>query len=446
MQITEIIEKKKRGQRLSAAEIDYFVMGYTKNRIPDYQISALLMAIWFQGMTEEETFDLTMSMMHSGDVLDLSFLPNTSIDKHSTGGIGDKITLIVAPLWKSMGLTVAKMSGRGLGFTGGTIDKLESIPKMRVQLGFNEFLTQVKEEGIAVTGQSKNLAPADKILYALRDVTETVDSLPLIASSVMSKKLATGSDILILDVKYGSGAFMKTYEDAKELAVLMLYIGKRAKRKVAVILSPMSHPLGYAVGNSLEVLEALEVMEGKGNFFLSQEAAVIGGIGIYLSGKAKNLEEGIAMAKASLNDGSTKRAFLDFVRCQGGDVPNGNFAEALPLAKNRWEWKAKKSGVVSDIDGLSVGLCGMELGAGRKALGDSIDYGAGIRLAVSVGDKVKEGELLAVLYSSKSEECILEIADRFEKAITIAENYNKTATRCDLLYEDKVIALGSYFN
>lgn len=399
MRITEIIEKKKQGERLSKAEIGFFIDGYVSGSIPDYQISPLLMAIYFNGMTTEETFDLTMAMKNSGDVLDLSFLGQT-VDKHSTGGIGDKLSLAVIPLWVAGGLKIAKMSGRGLGFTGGTIDKLESVPGFNASLDQETFFRLAQKNGVAVTGQSASLVPADKKLYALRDVTATVDSLPLIASSVMSKKLATGAAIIILDVKYGNGSFMKTKGDAKKLAELMVKLGQSDGRQMAALLSPMNQPLGYAVGNALEVKEAYDFLCGRVDGKLKDNAFALGGTGFYLSGKTSSLSEGRALCEKLVANGWGKRAFFRWLSTQGGRFKENDFLKSITYPVAETLVFADQEGMVADIGAMEIGLAAMALGAGRKTLDDIIDPGAGIVLKKVVGDKVRKGEVIAALYAN----------------------------------------------
>lgn len=400
MGIIDIIDKKKHGNSLTAEEIDYVIGGYVDGIIPDYQISALLMAIYFRGMTEAETFALTQSMLRSGKTLDLSSLPGITIDKHSTGGIGDKVTLILAPLWAAAGLIVAKMSGRGLGHTGGTIDKLESIPGFRASLSQREFLQGAADNKIAITGQSQHLVPADKLLYALRDVTATVDSIPLIASSIMSKKLATGCDILVLDVKYGRGAFMSSMEQAEILARAMIDIGERAGKKTAAFLSPMNHPLGYAVGNSLEVLEAFDVLRGKSEGELKDSVLAIAAAGYCMAGLSPDFPHGVSLAQKNIHNGAALDCFYRFIKSQGGKIGDGDLYKVLPVSDNRILVKADRDGYINDIDSLTIGEISMSLGAGREKLGDSIKYDAGVLLKHQVGDKVAKGDILAVLYLS----------------------------------------------
>ena len=399
MRITDLIEKKKHGGNLTEEEIRFFVNGYVKGEIPDYQISALLMAIWFAGMTQDETVSLTMAMKNSGEVLDLSSLGQT-IDKHSTGGIGDKLSLIVLPVWRAGGLTIAKMSGRGLGFTGGTIDKLESVPGYEAAMDGKAFLEHVRRYGIAVTGQSEKLVPADKKMYALRDITGTVDSLPLIAASVMSKKLATAAENIVLDVKYGEGSFMKTREDAKKLAEMMIYLGQSDGRHMAALLSPMEHPLGYAVGNALEVKEAYDFLSGRGSGFLKEDAYALAGVGFVLAGKVKTPAEGRVLCEKLIAGGAAKDAFFAWLRAQGGRFDEERFEEVLAYPGGSLEIAAENSGWITDIQAMEIGLAGMELGAGRKKLGDPIDPAAGVLLKKAVGDPVEKGEVLAVLYGN----------------------------------------------
>ena len=415
MKITDLIEKKKHGEKLTEEEIRFFVDGYVNGGIPDYQISALLMAVWFCGMDEEETFALTMAMKNSGETLDLSPLGST-IDKHSTGGIGDKLSLIVLPLWRAGGLTIAKMSGRGLGFTGGTIDKLESVPGYETAMDGEDFMNHVRRYGIAVTGQSEGLVPADKKMYALRDITGTVDSLPLIAASVMSKKLATAAENIVLDVKYGEGSFMKTKEDAGKLAELMIRLGQSDGRRMAALLSPMEHPLGYAVGNALEVREAYEFLCGRGSGFLKEDAFALAGVGFVLGGKAKTLSEGCALCEERIASGKAKEAFFTWLRSQGGRFDDDRFEAVLNYPCRSLEISAEKAGRVTDIRAMEIGLAGMELGAGRKKLGDPIDPAAGVLLKKAVGDPVEQGEVLAVLYGNAAFDAA---AERVKNAVRI---------------------------
>ncbi len=397
MDMIACIEKKKQGFPLSKEEIFAIIKSYTEGDLPEYQMSAFLMAVWFRGMNHDEIYHLTMAMMHSGETMDLSSLGLT-IDKHSTGRIGDKLTLIVAPLWAASGLTVAKMSGRGLGFTGGTIDKMESVTGCDVALTPETFLALAKENRIVVTGQSKNLVPADKKIYALRDVTATVDSIPLIASSIMSKKLATSADVLILDVKFGRGSFMETKKDAKILAQTMIEIGEKYGRKVAALLSPMEFPLGFAVGNALEVKEAYDILGGNGSADLMKHSLFLTILGLYASGLCANVDDALNVAKRHIADGSGQKKLCEMFRCQGGQFTGNDLCSALDLPHNGVELIAEQDGYITDLNALTVGTVAMNLGAGRKTLNDTIDHSAGILLKKNVGDYVCRGEVLASLY------------------------------------------------
>ncbi len=402
MTVYDIITKKKRGEALSRDEVRCFVKGYTEGAIPDYQVSALLMAICLNGMNDDETCELTMAIAESGDTVDLSEFGALTADKHSTGGVGDKTTLIVAPLAAALGCKVAKMSGRGLGHTGGTVDKLESFPGYRVTLSEDDFRRQVREIGVAVIGQSGNLAPADKKLYALRDVTATVDSVPLITSSIMGKKLPSGAKSIVLDVKYGSGAFMKTPEEAEILAENMVKIGRLAGRNTAALITNMDTPLGFAVGNTLEVCEAIATLRGEGPPDLAE-------ISISLAGAMAHLTLGIAYevaverARKLLYSGAALKKFKEWISAQGGDVSFIDNPDKFISAKYKKELKCGTDGYISAMDAEKIGLAAMELGAGRKTKDSEIDYSAGIILAKKTGDKVNAGDTLATLYSSKYE-------------------------------------------
>lgn len=402
MRMNDIIEKKKEGKTLNRSEIHYFVNGYTNDTIPDYQVSALAMAIWFNKMTKEETAILTDEMAKSGDMLDLSSLGNSTVDKHSSGGIGDKTTLIVAPIVSAAGCVVAKMSGKGLGFTGGTIDKLESIPNFNTSMNPKDFIKQAKEIGIVVAGQTGNMAPCDKKLYALRDVTSTVDCMPLIASSIMSKKLASGAKNIVLDVKCGNGAFMKTKEDATELAKEMVHIGKSCDRNVSAFITDMNTPLGFAIGNSLEVKEAVDVLKGKDIKDLREISLVLSAEMISLA-LQKDKEESMNIAKDMLDSGKAYKKFLQMVKAQGGDT---EFIEDTSLfIKDNFscEIKAEKDGFISNLNALTLGKVSVILGAGRNVKTDKIDYNAGILLSKKQGDKVLKNDTVMTLYSSDKE-------------------------------------------
>ena len=400
MNAVDIISKKRDGKELSASEIEFFIKAYLNGDIPDYQASALLMAIYFRHMSEKETFDLTRVMLHSGDIVNLSDIHGTKVDKHSTGGVGDKVTLIVAPIAASCGVPIAKMSGRGLGFTGGTIDKLESIPGFKTTLEPADFHKQVNEIGIAVIGQSGHIAPADKKLYALRDVTATVENLSLIASSIMSKKLAAGSDAILLDVKCGKGAFMKSEDDAKALAELMCKIGSSQGKKTAAIISDMSEPLGHAVGNSLEVIEAIELLKANIEDDLLKLCLNISGAMIYLGGKASSIDEGIALAESAISSGRALQKLAEMIEYQGGNKAVIDDYSLFPEAKLSTEIKALHSGYIESIDAEGIGLASQHSGAGRASKEDEIDHSAGIKLVAKRGDRVELSDTIAIVYSS----------------------------------------------
>lgn len=400
MNMVDIIQKKKEGRALSDDEIRWFVDGYVSESIPDYQISALLMAIYFKGLSKEETFCLTDAMRYSGDTVDLSPVSGIKVDKHSTGGVGDKTTLVVAPLAAALGVPIAKMSGRGLGFTGGTVDKMESIPGFRTSLESSEFLDQVNTIGMSVIGQTAHITPADKKLYALRDVTATVDSFVLIASSIMSKKLASGSDAIVLDVKVGNGAFMENQHDAEILAELMVEIGNNAGRRTVAVITEMGQPLGKAVGNSLEVIEAIETLKGKGPADITELAERLSGIMIYLGGKAKTPEEGLEMAKEALADGRGLAKLREFISAQGGNPKVIEDYTLFPQHSVQKEIYAESSGYVTGIEAGKIGLASQHTGAGRATKEDDVDLSAGICLSKKVGDKVERGQLLATLYGN----------------------------------------------
>lgn len=399
MRMYDIIAKKRDGKGLDDAEIRFFVNGYTAGEIPDYQMSALLMAIYFNGMSEQETASLTQYMSMSGDILDLTYFGEASVDKHSTGGVGDKTTLIAAPIAASCGCKVAKMSGRGLGHTGGTADKLESIKGYKTDLSSDEFFNIVNKVGVAVVTQSGNLTPADKKLYALRDVTATVESIPLITSSVMSKKLASGAKNIVLDVKYGSGAFMKTKDDACVLAQSMVNIGKMCGRKTAALITDMNTPLGYAVGNSLEVIEAINVLKGRQKGDIYEISVALAGNMIAL---AQNITEqdGLKKAKIALDRGMALLKMREWISAQGGDTDCIDDTSNFETADYCMEIKADTAGFISAMDCEKIGIAAAILGAGRLKKDDKIDLTAGIKLAVKTGDYVSFGESLATLYGN----------------------------------------------
>ena len=412
MHILEIISKKKEGLALSKEEINYFIEGYTKGEIPDYQASALLMAIYFKGMDEEETNNLTMAMVESGDQIDLSSIKGIKVDKHSTGGVGDKVSLIVIPLVASLGIPVAKMSGRGLGHTGGTIDKLESIRGFNIELSMEKFFENVNKYQMAIVGQTGDLTPADKKLYALRDVTGTVDSIPLIASSIMSKKIASGSDAIVLDVKVGNGAFMKTVEDARKLARAMVSIGNGLGRKTVAVLTNMNEPLGHEVGNANEVREAIEALKGKGSQDLISVAVTIASYMAVLGGAYKNLDDAEKRIREVIADGTALDKFVTLAEIQGGDKEMILHPELLPEAKLSVPVFSTKNGYVHEIKAEEIGTAAMLLGAGRETKEDLIDYAAGISLSKKVGDEVKGGEVLCTLLTNREN-----YKEAYEKAL-----------------------------
>ena len=402
MRMYDLITRKKHGGRLSKEEIREMIRGYVAGEIPDYQMAAMLMAIWFSGMDAEETTALTLAMAASGDQIDLSAIPGRKVDKHSTGGVGDKTTLICAPIVAACGDKVAKMSGRGLGHTGGTVDKLASIPGFRTVLSREQFFHTVEQCGVSVIGQSGNLAPADKKLYALRDVTATVDSIPLIASSIMSKKLAAGSDCILLDVKTGSGAFMKTLDDAVRLAQTMVAIGEGAGRHTVALVTDMDTPLGANIGNSLEVIESMEVLKGRGPEDLRQVALTLAVNMLCLTGRG-TLEECGKLVRQSVADGSAFRTFSKMVSLQGGDPSVLEDYAKFPRAPFAHEVKAEAGGFVQKMDAEAIGEVSVVLGAGREKKDDEIDFSAGIVLRKKPGDAVAPGESLATLYTSRQE-------------------------------------------
>ena len=400
MRMYDIIQKKRDGGALSEAEIKWVIEGYSKGEIPDYQVAALCMAIYFRGMNLEETTALTFAVRDSGDTLDFSDIKGLRVDKHSTGGVGDKTSLVVTPIVASLGVKVAKMSGRGLGHTGGTIDKLEAIPGFKTDLPIDEFKKIVNEIGIAIVGQSAELAPADKLLYALRDVTATVDSLPLIVSSIMGKKLAADDDCIVLDVKTGSGSFMKTLEKSKELAQCMVEIGKRAGKRVRALITDMDRPLGFAIGNSLEVVEAIETLQGEGPADLTELCIALASHILCLAEKG-DYATCENMVKKAIEDRSALQMFADMVAAQGGDKEWILHPENFPKAAYSHEVKAEKDGYIIGVDTESYGVASLLLGAGRNTKEDVIDPTAGIMLCKKTGDFVKKGETLAILYSGK---------------------------------------------
>ena len=398
--MNDLIQKKRDGGKLKEEEIRWIIKSYVAEEIPDYQVSALLMAIFFRGLDREETYILTDAMRYSGDTVDLSSINGIKVDKHSTGGVGDKTTLIVAPLASACGVPIAKMSGRGLGFTGGTVDKMESIPGFKTSLEPEEFLNQVNEVGMAVIGQSGHITPADKKLYALRDVTATVDNFGLIASSIMSKKLAAGSDAIVLDVKCGDGAFMENIENASILADLMVDIGNDAGKRTVAVITDMNQPLGKAVGNSLEVIEAIETLKGYGPEDITELAVKLSGIMVYLGGRAKSPEEGYEMTREALKSGAGLAQLKRFIGAQGGNMDVVDNYELFPQANVMRELTSEKDGYVSEIKARMIGIASQHTGAGRATKEDEIDLSSGVYLNKKVGDRVEKGEVLATFYGN----------------------------------------------
>lgn len=419
MNMIDIIIKKAKKKELNAKEIDFFVQGYTKNQIPDYQVSSLLMAILLNGMTLKETTALTKSMLDSGKVNDLSTIQGVTVDKHSTGGVGDKTTLVLAPLVASCGLVMAKMSGRGLGHTGGTIDKLESIPGFNTSLSSQQFFDQVNRIHVAVIGQTDELVPADKKLYALRDVTGTVDSMPLIASSIISKKIASGAQIIELDVKYGDGAFMKTKKDAKALAQLMIQVGKKLNKKIRAVISDMNEPLGYAIGNNLEVIESIETLKGRGPQDLKNLCLHICADFLVAAKRFKQYDEALQFATKQLESQAALEKFKEFVMAQGGDVRCVDDYSYFKQAKYTYSILSDQTGKIKKVKALQIGHAAMLLGGGRQSKEDIIDMSAGIVLKVKAKETIKKQEPLAVLYTdkplTKEMETLVKSAFVFEK-------------------------------
>ncbi|PGP67757.1 pyrimidine-nucleoside phosphorylase [Bacillus cereus] len=419
MRMVDIIAKKRDGKELTTEEIKFFINGYTDGNIPDYQVSALAMAIFFKDMTDRERADLTMAMVESGETIDLSAIEGIKVDKHSTGGVGDTTTLVLGPLVAALDVPVAKMSGRGLGHTGGTIDKLEAVEGFHVEITKEQFIDIVNRDKVAVIGQTGNLTPADKKIYALRDVTGTVNSIPLIASSIMSKKIAAGADAIVLDVKTGAGAFMKTEEDAKELAHAMVRIGNNVGRQTMAVISDMSQPLGFAIGNALEVKEAIDTLKGEGPEDLTELVLVLGSQMVVLAKKANTLEEAREMLIEVMKNGKATEKFKEFLSNQGGDSSIVDNPEKMPQAKYVIDVPAKTSGVISNIVADEIGIAAMLLGAGRATKEDEIDLAVGLMLRKKVGDAVKEGEPFVTIYANR--ENVEDVKAKIYENISIAE-------------------------
>lgn len=416
MRVYDIIEKKKLGEVLTDKEIAFVVEGYTEGSIPDYQMSALLMAIYFQGMNDKETAILTECMAKSGEMLDLSAIEGIKVDKHSTGGVGDTTTIVLAPLVAAADVPVAKMSGRGLGHTGGTIDKLESFPGFKVELPLEGFIENVNKHGVAVVGQTGNLAPADKKIYALRDVTATVDNVSLIAASIMSKKIAAGSNAIVLDVKCGSGAFMKTLEDAKKLGDAMVRIGKEVGRNTIAVVTDMNQPLGNAIGNSLEIMEAIDTLKGNGPRDLTELTHTLAANMFVLAGRVATVEEGLSLADELIESGKAMEKLREWVASQGGDARSVDDYSLLPAAAKQMDVVLKETGYVAAIDTEMIGKAALVLGAGRENKESIIDLGVGLIMHKKIGDKVTKGDVVATLYysdNSHTEAAIRYIKDAY---------------------------------
>lgn len=431
MRMYDIIEKKREGEKLSKEEIRFFVDGYTNGDIPDYQVSALMMAVFFQDMTEEGRAELTTAMVESGDQIDLSAISGIKVDKHSTGGVGDTTTLILAPLVASAGVPVPKMSGRGLGHTGGTIDKLEAIPGFHVEISIDEFINLVNRNKTAVVGQTGNLTPADKKLYSLRDVTATVNSIPLISSSIMSKKIASGADSIVLDVKTGAGAFMKELDDARELAKAMVSIGNRVGRNTMAVISDMSQPLGKAVGNALEVREAIETLQGNGPGDLTELCLELGSHMVVLANKADTLDEARKQLTDNLNSGKAIEQFRVFLEAQGGDSHVADNPDLLPQASYTVDLPAEKSGTVSEIEADAIGTAAMMLGAGRATKDSDIDLSVGIVFNKKIGDAVSKGESLLTIHANTK--TVDNVKEKLYANIVISD---ETVEKPPLIYEN----------
>lgn len=419
MRVVDLINKKKHGEALNKEELNFIVQGYTKGEIPDYQMSAFLMAVYFKGMSKQETADFTLAFVDSGDRVDLSNIQGIKVDKHSTGGVGDKISLIVVPLVASVGIPVAKMSGRGLGHTGGTIDKLESIEGFKVELTGEEFVNNLNKYKMAIVGQSGNLTPADKKIYALRDVTATVDSIPLIAASVMGKKIAAGSDAIVLDVKVGSGAFMKSIEEAKELARTMVDIGKSLNRNTIAVVTDMSQPLGHEVGNANEVREAIEVLKGNGSEDETTVALTLAAYMTVLGGAFSDFDTAYKKLEHIIKSGEAIEKLKELVRIQGGNADVIDHPEKLPTSKFNIDVKALREGYITAIDAEKIGISAMLLGAGRKTKEDKIDFSAGITMVKKVGEKVNLNDTICILHTNMNNSS--EAESMIQSAYTIGE-------------------------
>lgn len=424
MRMYDLIDKKKHGKALTKEEIQWFITGYTEGTIPDYQVSALLMAIYFQGMDTDETVNLTLAMAQSGDMLDLSEIHGIKVDKHSTGGVGDKTSLVVAPMVAALGVPVAKMSGRGLGHTGGTIDKLESFPGFTTSISKETFINNVNTIKMAIAGQSANLAPADKKLYALRDVTATVNQISLIAGSIMSKKIASGADAIVLDVKCGSGAFMHDVEEAKNLATTMVNIGKGLGRKTTAVISDMNQPLGKAVGNNLEVIEAINTLKGHGPKDLLEISLTLGSYMVYFAEKASSIEEAREKLIKTIEDGSAVNQFKQFIKAQGGDDSYVDHTDKFPVANIIEPVYLKESGYIHHVETEEIGFAAMMLGGGRETKESEIDLTVGFIVHKKIGDFVDENEPIATVYGNERSK-VEAAVKRFVDAYTVANEANE---------------------
>lgn len=423
MRMVDIIDAKRNGKTLTDEQLQFFVDGVVDGSIPDYQISALLMAIYFQGMTSEEQTSLTMKMMESGERLDLSRIPGVKVDKHSTGGVGDKVSLPLAAMVAATGIPVPMISGRGLGHTGGTLDKLEAIPGFRVELSEDEFINQVAKEKLAIVGATGEVAPADKKIYGLRDVTDTVDSIPLIASSIMSKKIASGTDALVIDVKTGAGAFMKTLDQSRALAQALVEIGKQAGLQCMAVISDMNQPLGNKIGNSLEIEESIDVLKGKGPKDLTELVLTLGSYMVVMGKKAATVEEARQLLKQTISDGTALDRFKAMVVAQGGDPRVMEDYSIMPQAKYQIAYRAKRAGVLTKLSADEVGTASMLLGGGRQKADDQLDYSVGIELHHKLGDRVEAGDTLLTIYSNREE--ITDIEKLLDESIQISDHGDK---------------------
>lgn len=432
MRANDLILKKREGNELSKEEIKFLIDGFTNGEIPDYQMSALSMAIYFNGMNDRETADLTMAMAESGDQIDLSNIEGVKVDKHSTGGVGDTTSLVLVPLVSAAGIPVAKMSGRGLGHTGGTIDKLESIPGFKTDLSMNRFIDNVNEIKAAIAGQTGNLTPADKKLYSLRDVTATVDSIPLIASSIMSKKIAGGADGIVLDVKVGSGAFMKTLENAEKLAEIMVSIGEKLGRDTTAVLTDMEQPLGHAVGNNLEVIEAIDTLKGEGPEDLTDLCLTLGANMLKIAGEVESYQKGYQLLEELIENGKALKQFKKLVEKQGGDVSCIEDPDKFKKSKKATEIKAKANGYLTQLKALDIGIAAMLVGAGREQKGDEILNEVGVRVHKKYGEKVTKGEKVATIYYNQENENTKEAIDKLNNSFIIKE---KAPEPRDLIYK-----------